>query len=384
VTKRNVTKPPPKVWKPPKLPKWTRWTKKYQLLFPQTVKRSPFTVAIVVTGQISRLELRSKAVNLIRPTEASGTWIEMVMVLQQQKPTFAHTPMAVKGNDSVAKNVPLLRRAHAIKIERDGNRGHPPAPDCASELYRTNPKTPDDVMREMQSLQLTGTAEFPTEQPWEEMEQAIKNYLTIGNRTAIIPVSTWGWNITGLRATQVACIFNFHRLGQLVQQRELDRGTMFDVIVRLRDDTIVVLPYIVPVPPLLENGVPFCFTKRCQSWGGINDKTFVCARRYMHPMLMSLKEDVLWHRGHPFGSIHNELLTQSVAENYGVPFRAIGDESGVGTLPFVSSRPPCFCNDNATVGAAAARWCLVGQSLDCRPPETPQQSDLFDAKTSLY
>ena len=64
---------------------------------------------------------------------------------------------------------------------------------------------------------------------------------------------------------------------QLIDAAEVRHRAHYDVILKMRDNTLAVRPFAVG----LDHATGRARTKRCVEWGGYNDKAMLIPRRYM-------------------------------------------------------------------------------------------------------
>ena len=151
----------------------------------------------------------------------------------------------------------------------------------------------------------------------------------------------------------------------MIERFEVTHRRHFDVVVWLREDNIVVLPYIVPDSLLATDATKSesapCWTKACFNWGGLHDKAMMCPRVHMQVMLRALGEDSLTNRSRSFRHRWiNEVLSRNTLLEHNVPSKQVDADA----MPFVVARPPCYCHAIVT---RSSRPCLRIFS-DCVPP----------------
>merc|ERR1711920_1094155 len=159
---------------------------------------------------------------------------------------------------------------------------------------------------------------------------------------------------------------------ELIQKSEESAGgKKYDVVVKVRDDTIALRP----VAPEKLVSVREVTLKQCQWWGGVNDKVMALPREYLESslgaiypsMLAVMNDDPLDYRLRPLSNSRNtEQLVMFTLLKNNVPFRQrafeIGDRDGDDYLPFVDGR----CSPSKEPGGEG-RWCVLSHCKDCWP-----------------
>lgn len=156
---------------------------------------------------------------------------------------------------------------------------------------------------------------------------------------------------------------HFRSCAVAVEQYELNRNERFSAILRIRDNTIVAIPLRLR-NSMLSGG---CKVKRCNEWGGVNDKVMLIPRKHLQHALRSPFEEFLFEN---FSMITNsETWLARILFRHRVPISLQTSNH----LPLVDARPPCMCNETR-------RWCLVPPTKDCYPTslwEPGQVSELY-------
>lgn len=135
------------------------------------------------------------------------------------------------------------------------------------------------------------------------------------------------------------------------QAREVESRMPYDVILKMRDNTVAVMPFVIGA----RHAHGKAMAKRCVEWGGYNDKTMTMPRRYMDGALRAPSEDFYLVNNIGKGIPNSERLLKAVLERNGVAVARVPPEA----LPLVDGR----CSPYG--------WCLVETSKDCRPVTWP-------------
>lgn len=305
--------------------------------------RPATSVALGILGQLGRLEMRSKVENLIWPTQASGARVDLFFVLQQQIRKFSSK----------------TRMENALK-----SLGTPCATGATPEQLQGMP---------FPNISVEGS-DFPSEQPWNTLPKFVQRRFIDETEFPFNVGHNRGMSVREIREIQVQALTNARKLALLIETAEHRRGRMYDVVIWIRDDSIVVQPHVVQVPYLdARPEVPACYVKGCCRWGGINDKGMACSRRYMQAMLRAPHEELLWNISSPsIGRTNNENFIADHMRNHGVPVQEVSAER----LPIVTGRPPCYCKTESN--SRHDLWCLVDSThKDCHPDKLPQASKFY-------
>ena len=263
---------------------------------------SGLRIAVCVTGQIGRLELGSKAQNLLKSLDRQADFVDLYVSLEEG---------AVHYN-----NVPKFKSVCGTDIE-----------------------TMRDAFR-----------------PWLRMtrEQSDDDSFPINTNLPIYQQKWWNFtrDIIDHRTKNNIRQFRHSRwCAQAMQEREIRLGFHYHGFVRIRDNSIVLKPFRFPTA-LLRSTLPMVAVRKCMSWGGYNDKTIIGNRLAFDAALRGSSEGYylspMVQRNH---SLRNpEQLTKAVLDEAGV--QAILDNE---MLPFVDSR----------CGGRGGTPCLSQQWKDC-------------------
>ena len=137
---------------------------------------------------------------------------------------------------------------------------------------------------------------------------------------------------------------------QLIEDAEVENGRHYDLILKMRDNTVAVSPVVLGAPPLGPSA-PKALSKRCVEWGGYNDKAMFIPRRFMGGALRAPAEDFFLVPDTGRGIPNSERLLRKVLDRHRVKV----DRVQPGVLPLVDGR------------CSADGWCLVEEGKDCRP-----------------
>ena len=358
-------------------------------------------VAVAIIGQLQRLELRSKAINLAQPSQAAGLHLDFFFVLQSSN----------NGTASYSINHNMSAECHSKRL------------------------LPFEVMEVMRRLKLPVAAfELSSWSAWDHMHPAAKAWLADPTKN-INPLHRELKTISDFRKMEMDAAYKARRAALLIEKHEVERGVTYDTVLYLRDDSVVTLPYVPPTPPLAHQWlsgdglakqmrsyvprrknwlshdlllrrsrlrsslvknysasgaalyadwethmVPGCHVKDCHDWGGVANKVFVCARQHLQPLLRSAWEDVNlglpYHPSGPtFSTSTSEVWLKRIFDAYQTPLRAVDPEE----LPIVVARVPCRCGVRQG-DLENAPWCLISnEQRDCHPRGLPAVTPMFTA-----
>jgi len=156
------------------------------------------------------------------------------------------------------------------------------------------------------------------------------------------------------------------------KSEEASGGKLYDIIVKVRDDTIALRP-VVPQKLLSIREVTL---KHCCWWGGVNDKVMALPREYLEKSLGTIYHSMLtvnnefehldFFLHHLSLSKNTEQIVLFTLTGNKIPFRErtfeAGDRDGDDYLPFVDGR--CYASETP---AGEGRWCIVSHCKDCWP-----------------
>jgi len=159
---------------------------------------------------------------------------------------------------------------------------------------------------------------------------------------------------------------------ELIQKSEESAGGKYDIVVKVRDNTIALRP----VAPEKLLSIREVTLKHCNWWGGVQDKVMALPRKYLEKtlgatypsMLAVMNDDPLDYKLWPMSnsSANTEQVVMFTLTGNKVPFREvtfeIGDRGGDDYLPFVDGR----CYPGKELGGEG-RWCIVSHCKDCWP-----------------
>jgi len=298
-----------------------------------SAEASSLGVAVCVLGQMSRLEIDSKIRNIAEPI-ANFTNVDFFLSLEVGGAVFNNQETNVMGEGcgSTAYSVEEVKEAFAPYFRGgrfDPHKGENVALDRWPMLYKD--KHPGD------------------------------NYANRSARSKHIA------NVMSQMRHQRDCV-------DLIQQHEKSTGGRYDVVLKVRDNTLALRPV---VPEKLLNITEVLF-KHCDWWGGLQDKVMLLPRKYLEKTLGATYRSMLAVTNDPVldpklkkMSLHSqntEQVLKHVIVASGVPRRELkfdeetNESNGSDYLPFVDGR----CHPGGTSGSGD-QWCVVSHCKDCYP-----------------
>lgn len=158
----------------------------------------------------------------------------------------------------------------------------------------------------------------------------------------------------------------------LIENRETQLGIRYDVIIKLRDNTLVTMPYTLRLGHVLHENKSMrnaVLVKDCCGWGGINDKVMVLPRKHLRPALAGPYMAIMGvERGNSYAKskfvtdkkiVNPEFLYKRVLQSYNIPILPVNSS----VLPFVDAR------SHTTTSFGTIGWCPVPFRKDCAPPQ---------------
>ena len=397
------------------------------------VQTASARVAVVVAGQLGRLELRTKALNLVLPNQQRNVSTVLFLALQDKganttlrsdSASSVLPPLPCGANFALVKQlgtspctvfrtrtryghkrveqietsqyscadgqITVIGGCHAIfqcdepqrEVECGANatdgvemchcrgaaaaaaRAGYPDRSCSAHAFSAS-----EALAELKRWAIPHVAIFSRQSPWIHVPEPIKQWVR--------PFRHISHNITAL-ANSFGAVFeiysNFRSAALAIEQYEVRYRFHFEQIVLLRDDIVVVQPYLYPfMGKRPSQGVkgraePYgpCVVKSCGSFSAIPDKAMMCPRAYLQPMLRGFLDDMHLHEDNGlFCGFWLEKLRERTLASFGVSVMKVDPDE----MPLVVARPPCFCQ--AKVRGRNSPWCLRTRKSDCAPPLDP-------------
>ena len=263
-------------------------------------------VAVCVAGQLSRLEIHSKVENVLKPTASSLglSHLDLFLALEVGKTLYSNLDFgAILAQQHSGCGAASLTPESAVAQL---------APWLAAARF-SNHTT--------RHIDLSAWKRYRKDRPTVERMTRLQHHLS-----------------------QFA---HMRTCAQLIESKEVRMGWHYDVVLKMRDNTLAVSPFVVT----RRNAVGRARTKRCVEWGGYNDKAMVVPRRFMDGCLRAPSEDFFLTRDLGKGIPNSERLLRAVLDRNGVQVNRVTPEE----LPLVDGRCSPF------------GWCLVEEGKDCRP-----------------
>lgn len=281
-------------------------------------------VAICITGQLSRLELNSKVQNLLIPLSKTSALLHVFTSLESGEEHYVSNLVDSDSAPTITSSemITLLKPFYQIGSIH-------PHVNYTANISRWNEKYLDQSRA--------------NSHPCNRSQRLASHF------------SQW--------STVKQCV-------DLIQRREAQLGVSYDVVIKIRDSTLVTHPFRLFSPRDTDKNASTdsVIVKNCANWYGIEDKTMVLPRAHLSVALggmISILQGV--EHGNPdvisrYASIEDlktpEQLLKTLLEVNSVPFVRVNATM----LPFVDSRY------KSKVG-----WCPVDSWKDCMP-DGPQST----------
>jgi len=296
-------------------------------------ENSSLGAAVCILGQLSRLEIESKMQNIIEPL-ANFTTVKVFLSLE----TGDH---GVFNNRITADKEDV--RCPSSLLDVDGVKAAF-APYFKDGVFA--PHVDENVTLER----------WPKLYKWKHPGN---NAHDIAQRRIHIA------NVASQLRHQKVC-------SELIQQSEVSTGGKYDIVVKVRDNTIAMRP----VAPDKLLSITEVVLKDCSKWGGVNDKVMALPRKHLEKslgatypsMIAVMNDDPLDHKLRSMSdqSANTEQVVMHTLVGNAVPFRELtfekGDRDGDNYLPFVDGR--CYAGKEP---GSENRWCIVSHCKDCWP-----------------
>ena len=287
-------------------------------------------IAICISGQLSRLEINSKVENVLKPTAASSpppAALDVFLALEVGKTLYSNLDfgaiLAQQHNQCGAKAVSQQMATEQF------------SPWLAAAHF-SNHTT--------RHIELLNWGRYRRDRPRVERQTRLQHHLS-----------------------QFA---HMRTCAQLMSEREVATRAHYDVVLKMRDNTVAVSPFVISA----RYATGRALTKRCVEWGGYNDKAMIMPRRYMEGAMRGPSEDFYLANGIGRGIPNSERLLRAVFERNGVRVERVE----AAQLPLVDARCSPF------------GWCLVEEGKDCRPTSWTwntkpcEQLNVSDSTRQLY
>eukprot|EP00747_Dinoflagellata_sp_TGD_P181497 gnl/TRDRNA2_/TRDRNA2_35359_c0_seq1.p1 gnl/TRDRNA2_/TRDRNA2_35359_c0~~gnl/TRDRNA2_/TRDRNA2_35359_c0_seq1.p1 ORF type:complete len:519 (+),score=65.58 gnl/TRDRNA2_/TRDRNA2_35359_c0_seq1:72-1628(+) len=275
-------------------------------------------LAVCITGQLSRLEARSKMQNLLQ-TEAKRRGAENVHVFLVME---TNTSFYV-NSDSDISNSSICHSDFGSPTEVEAAF----SPFYKSSLYQSHVEW---------RLNYTNFMSYGISKPWLDPKMRLSSHFRQWHHWALC--------------------------SDLLKKAEEDMASKYDMVVRLRDNAIVTMP--MPI-----NTATKVLTKGCNTWHGVNDKVMISPRMYALNALEGVFAFGVRVNNGDSEAVQDaqyvmnpEMFLQTAWEALDIDYKS--DDNF--TIPVVDGR--CVGNDTSAAGMPDHRkFCLVGAWKDCRP-----------------
>lgn len=273
----------------------------------------PKAVAVVVSGQLSRLEIRSKVEHLAQPTEATGARVDFYFVLDSKSRVFVDAKAGTSSDQGRCSAILVNQISKAGTCDPPvGNRTGPaywcaddhvhiaPHSKCqanfscmvAGSMLQSTPCPPVDnsydkahrgfacschggnrrtgdvnvcrpwsssneavlAMRNMNANLVD--AKWSFEDTWERVVPAFRDWLVTPSNRNFRFSGQFKWTLTDTRRIQYNQFYKWRTAALMIERHEQRLGQLYDTVVHMRDDSIVTQPYRVPTPPLASPWLP--------------------------------------------------------------------------------------------------------------------------------
>jgi hypothetical protein len=211
---------------------------------------SPPRIAICIVGQLSRLELDSKIHNVLHPTAGL-------------KPAALRVFLALEVGPVLYSNLDF----GAILAQQHGS--------CHKQLSRSELKAKlhpwfgaaDLRNHTTRGINMAKWPRYRRDRPSRERETRMQHHLS-----------------------QFA---HMRTCAQLIQAHEVAEGFHFDMVLKMRDNTLAISPIALSAAHVPGRAR----SKACIEWGGYNDKVMLIPRRFMDGALRAPSEDFFLTKG---------------------------------------------------------------------------------------
>eukprot|EP00747_Dinoflagellata_sp_TGD_P148675 gnl/TRDRNA2_/TRDRNA2_176941_c0_seq39.p1 gnl/TRDRNA2_/TRDRNA2_176941_c0~~gnl/TRDRNA2_/TRDRNA2_176941_c0_seq39.p1 ORF type:complete len:411 (+),score=20.68 gnl/TRDRNA2_/TRDRNA2_176941_c0_seq39:91-1323(+) len=296
-------------------------------------------LAVCVTGQLSRLETESKLKNFLMQESQTVADVDLFVVMEVNSSIFVN----IKSDP-----------AHDIRQKGHWRHASPELAACHTDLLDAT-----QVQKRFAPFYRSGL--YMGHVNWNVTWENWGNYLTDKPRK---------YRVTRM-PSHLSQWFKWSECSDLIQKAEQEDvsrgGKPYDLVVRIRDNGIVVMPWSVTAPGSKWLELQSVAVKGCSNHGGVHDKFMVAPRSLAiealtSPFTYSMKVNsgdqtaVEYFRGvrRPEAFLRYSWLGANV------PVRK-ADTRGI-NLPVVDGR--CLAKDS---GSSTRSFCIVTGYKDCHP-----------------
>ena len=234
-------------------------------------------IAVCVVGQLSRLEIDSKIEYVLQPTAArrpAPAALDVFLALEEGSFLYSNLDFgAILAQQHASCGPQRMTRAVAEAQLKPWLRG-------ASYTNHTT-----------RAIDLGQWRRYRKDRPTAERQTRLQHHLS-----------------------QFA---HMRTCAQLIEDAEVENGRHYDLILKMRDNTVAVSPVVLGAPPLGPSA-PKALSKRCVEWGGYNDKAMFIPRRFMGGALRAPAEDFFLVPDTGRGIPNSERLLRKVLDRHRV------------------------------------------------------------------
>jgi hypothetical protein len=220
----------------------------------------PMRIAILLTGQLARLELHSKLVNVLLPNLDAGHTVHLFISL-----------------DSDVDNVRQTQHYSSYR--------NTPFRNSTKRSLRTHIKK--------QILQLTGSGKMKRFRCFVSLKKYVNTHTAINGPSRMDKMWTGNWSSDLYRVTPEfrfnvnMRMFSVMRDGvRHIQETEVYLGRFYNLVVRIREDSFFYGSWLLDSTYLKSYS-----SLSVNSWHGVNDHDFAIDRRYVDRVIRGLIED---------------------------------------------------------------------------------------------
>lgn len=259
---------------------------------------SPQNIAYCLTGQLGRLELISKLKNIITPNLQLGHSIHLFVLLDNR-------------TDEVKQTFWKYDYSNSLYQDFDSQL-------MTSYIIGKLAKVPQAKTQFKVKVRL--------ETPSQDEFQIVDGFVPVADKVVKTKHHDGGDNLKGIEPASVRFQNNMRWLGGLrecvrwMQHTEYEEKKFFDLVVRLRDDTFALGPWL-----LSKEVYSHALTSSSTgNFRGINDHNFVVDRQWADTLLRGFTEDYYFNNslaGVSWGNPEHRIYM--LCQVYGVPVQSV-------------------------------------------------------------
>ena len=337
---------------------------------------SNISVALCVVGQLMRLELDSKLMQIVEPQLLAQRRVGLFFALAKGDASYVNR----KVGSSRTYGEHLIDAPFGTKYLSKLALGHN-SRDILDESV-CNGFNVAGACAQRSSTGPCGCPHWQLAVDWALLDQPSSGYIPDVGWAAHLNKHAQGEDLTRELMRQQMHLRQWSHLREcmfLVDRAEVQANAKYDVVLKLREDTRVLLPWVVP-PSFARGGIT---SLSCLKWDGVMDAAFGIARKWAWHIMDGMSAD--WYLARPHWTNRTvpknpESWLRSLLTYRGVPSRTVYacelpmvsvrylanyDDSGIGST-FMRVKPSHYTQLLNTYGIGSGCFGLGAGDRVCK------------------